>query len=252
MQRKKLKTGIIALAALIVVAAVAAQGFNFIWNETPFNPTNYSWQEPWEVKEMVDFLEGTLTITGCAYQGQVHDVNLDITNVATVSNYYALSFAYTALWWVGETNQEVIIQGAYSGVLGIGESMIDTTTWQPSIIGIGEVKLNIIDIIWVQSETITWTTQYETTYVPLTITNFAVTGATQTHIESGTVGFTLTLVGAAPSVWDLTVTIVETSQLIAEEHDVSFDTDVPQTFTYNFEPLTQGGSLTMLVNAIKH
>ncbi len=93
--KKKIALGAV-FAVAVFMAGALAQSFFFIFNETPFKPTNYSWQQPWEVKEMIDFVDAQLTLTGCAYEGQSHDVELVLTNVATVSNYYLLAFDYSA------------------------------------------------------------------------------------------------------------------------------------------------------------
>jgi hypothetical protein len=250
MQRKR-KLGLIAtLIAVLAVSAVAANTFYFIWIETPFEPNNYHWSESWEVKEMVDFLDAQLTITGCAYQGQPHDVELIITNVATIADYYALSFAYTVNWWIDETHNEVIIQGLYDGALGIGETFTDTTVFQPSIIGIGEVKMDIIDIVWAISKPITWTTEIvdETGIMGagnFEVTEFTVTGASMSNSEPGVVSITIqnyhypTERGIS-----FNVEIVELSQTVGAE----VDGRLPETytdFTYNFAALANGGAYTM-------
>jgi len=250
--QKKLKIGlIVTLLALLTTSGVLANTFYFHWIETPFSPNNYHWSEPWEVKEMVDFLEATLTITGCAYQGQVHNVELAIKNGATVSDYYALSFAYTALWYVDATHQEVIIQGAYSGALGIGETMTDTTTWQPSIVGVGEVKLDIIDIDWQKSELITWTKNSQILGDPnhyLTLANYVITGATKSIIESGNVAFRITNVdNMSEHKFSYKVEVVELSITIAQASNIIVSSSGYKDYSFNFDPLLSGGELTMLV-----
>ncbi|MDH5790038.1 MAG: hypothetical protein OEZ27_05545, partial [Nitrospinota bacterium] len=217
--RKRLKIGLVAtVAALLIVSAVAANTFYFHWVEVPFAPNNYHWSEPWTVYQMVDFLDAQLTITGCAYQGQTHDVELIITNVATIPDYYATSFAYTANWYVDETHQEVIIQGAYSGGLGVGETMVDTTTFQPSMIGAGDVKMDIIDIVWVQSEPITWTTEIidNAGVIPesIDIKDFIITGASLSKAEAGTVSFTIEKIVSPQYRISFNVEIVELFQTV--------------------------------------
>jgi hypothetical protein len=250
--QRKLKIGlIITLVALLMTSAVLANTFYFHWIETPFNPTNYHWSQPWEVKEMVDFLEAQLTITGCAYQGQVHNVDLIITNVATISDYYALSFAYTALWYVDATHQEVIIQGAYSGALGIGETMTDTKSWQPSIVGAGEVKLDIIDIDWQKSELITWTKNSRIlgdSNHYLQFSNYVITGATRSIIESGNVVFRITNMDTTSDhTFSYKVEVVELSITIAQASNIIVTATGYKDYSFNFAPLLSGGGLTMLV-----
>lgn len=246
MQTKKLKIGLIAtIAILLVVGAAAAQGFHFFWNEVPFEPNNYSWLQPWEIHEMVDFLDAQLTISGCSYEGQNHDVELVITNVANTPNYYVTGFSYSAKWYVDEANQENIIAGAYVGdPLAINDFVTYVDTWVPTVIGVGDVKLNIIDIVWVQNP-IFWTTNFDDGAYGFTISDYTITGATKSG-EEGTVSFALTGPAGDPIYGSFTVEIVGV-QLIATETDILFNPPTtPITFEYTFTP-TAGGDQTMLV-----
>lgn len=247
--KKAIKTALVSIVIIALALSLAsAATFYFNWIETPFDPTNYHWQELWEVKEMVDFMEATLTITGCAYQGQSHNINLEIKNVATVSNYYALSFDYFATWYVDEENQEPIISGVYSGALGVGESIIDTVIdWQPSVIGAGFVKMNIIDIKWHQGEPITWITEViDNTGGVIEVSDFEVScilsGLT------GTVSFGLRNTNE-DGTWltDYKVEIVELSQIIAEVTGIELIGGKSATpFSHDFIADT-GGILTMQI-----
>lgn len=251
--QKKLKIGLItALIAVLAVSAVAAQGFHLIWNEVPFEPNNYSWQEPWEVHEMVDFVDAQLTITGCSYEGQNHNIELVITNVANTPDYYLLAFTYSAKWYVDETNQENIITGTYSGdPLAVGDFVTYTDAWIPTVIGVGVVKLNIIDIVWAQSEPITWTTEVVNPEPDtIEVSDFNVIGATKSYVESGTVSFTLMYNVAGSRARGYKVEIVELSVIIGEQSDITLVGNVPQTFTIPFDVLTIGGDFTMRLTVI--
>lgn len=253
--QKKLKIGIIALAAILIVSAVVAQGFHLIWNQIPFEPSNYSWEEPWEVHEMVDFVDAKLTITGCSYEGQDHDLELIITNVANTPDYYLTSFSYLAKWYVDEANQEPIMAGAYTGdPLAVDSFVTYVDTWVPTIIGAGFVKMNIIDIVWAQSEPITWTTEWIDNINGPTwdITDFAVTGATKTYMD-GSVAFTITLTSSGPYDTCFKVEIIKDAtviQLVGEE-TITFNIQEPQSFEYNFDGVTESGAYTMRLTLYK-
>ena len=252
MKHKKLwVTTAVILATAMFITGGLAQGFWFIFVEEPFDPTNYSWEDDWEVKEMVDFMEATLTIRGCSYQTQVHPVELVIQNVATVSNYYAISFAYSAQWYVDEANQETIIQGSYDGALGIGETITDTTTFQPSVIGVGVIKLTVIDIEWVQGESITWTTEV----VDNTAGMVEVTDFTVDNINSGVTGTVSFKAGyTSPEgtfVLAYTVEIVELALTLADVTGEILTGGQPATaYEHTFGPLPSGGSLTMRITVM--
>lgn len=248
--QKKLKIGFItALITVLAVSAVAAQGFHLIWNAVPFEPNNYSWQEPWEVHEMVDFVDAQLTITGCSYEGQNHNIELIIANVANTPDYYLLAFTYSAKWYVDETNQENIIAGTYSGdALAVDDFVTYTDAWVPTVIGVGVVKLNLIDIVWAQSEPITWTTDSVITHTnaeKFSILSFEITGATMSNVESGTVSFSIHTLSTLPATeYHYKVEVVEASITIAEGTDTS-SPDTTKDYSFNFDPIPIGGSLTM-------
>lgn len=234
--RTKLKiVSIVLLAALLTVSIVAANTFYFIWIETPFEPNVYNWNEPWQVKEMVDFVEATLTLTGCSYQGQSHDVELIITNVANSPNFYLMSFSYLATWYVDAEHQETIIAGSYTDdPLAIDSFVTYLDTWIPTLIGDGEIQLDIIDIAWARSETITWTTVINNQNLGYCeISSFVIEGATKTFLETGTAVIYFTATG--PLNFDLTIPEIGTQH---------FEGITESPFTYEFGPLTIGGDLT--------
>lgn len=245
MQRKRKLSIIAALIAVLAVSAVAANTFHLIWIETPFEPNQYNWQEPWEVKEMTDFLDATLTIEGCGYQGQLHDIELVIENVATAPSACALTFSYTANWYIDSEHQEVIIQGAYDGILAVGESMIDTTTWQPSLIGVGVVQMDIIDIVWTEGYSITWTTEIvDNTGETIDITGFVVDCINSAL--TGTTSFNLRNIEPGSMKVDYKVEIVELGIVVAEEANIYMDPGFPAVpYSFEFGPLPSGGDLTM-------
>jgi len=215
-------------------------------------PTNYSWQEPWEVKEMIDFIDAQLTLTGCAYEGQSHDVQLVLTNVATVSDYYLVAFDYSAKWYVDETHQENIIAGTYAGdPLAISESVTYTDVWVPTVIGVGVVKLNIIDIVWGQPEAITWTKDQAILGPDNSLVEFsgyAITGATVSLIEPGNVAFSVKNKDSINAIdYDYKVEIVELSIIIAEGYEPSHQPNAVINYNFDFDALPSGGLLTMFV-----
>ncbi len=240
------------LVAVVFMAGALAQSFFLIFNETPFSPTNYSWEEPWEVKEMLDFVDAQLTLTGCAYEGQSHDVELVLTNVATVSDYYLLAFDYSAKWYVSETQQENIIAGAYAGdPLGIGESVTYTGVWVPTVIGVGVIKMNVIDILWGQPQAITWA-QDQAILGPknswVEFLGYAITGATVSLIEPGNVVFTVKNKDSInPLPYDVKVEVVELAITVAEVLGESLPANQQKAYSFDFDALPSGGALTMLV-----
>lgn len=252
MQRKR-KIGLIAaIAVLLVVGAVAGQGFHLIWNQVPFEPNNYSWEEPWEVHEMVDFVDAQLTITGCSYEGQNHDIELIITNVANTPDYYLTAFSYLAKWYVSETEQENIIAGSYAGdPLPVDEFVTYVDTWLPTIFGVGVVKLNLIDIEWAQPEAITWIKDQSITGASassFSITNYEITGATQSVIESGNVAFTIKSSDSlGPHTFSYKVEVVELGITIAEQTGVVIQALGSILYSFDFDPMPSGGDLTMLI-----
>jgi hypothetical protein len=251
--KKKLILGI-ALVVAVFMAGALAQTFFFIFNETPFSPNQYNWQAPFEIKEMVDFVDAQLTLTGCGYEGQNHIVELVLTNVATVADYYLTAFTYSAKWYVDEANQENIIAGTYTGEpLASGESVTYTGEWIPTKIGVGVVKLNVIDIIWSQSEPITWTTEYiDNTDKIIQIRNFVVTGASVSIAEPGTVSFELNNKGGSQVTIQYTLEIVELSKTIATVTGLTVpggDTWYP--YSHGFDALMAGGAYTMRLTVTK-
>ncbi len=222
--------------------------FHFVFNQTPYTPSEYGWQEPWEVIEKVDFVEAWLTLTGCSYEGEPHDVELVITNVATIPNYAIIGMTYNATWNVG-AESEVIIAGSYADYgLAVGDSVAYNDTFSPSLVGTGTVSVDISNIQWVETESITWQTE---TLVELPskvgVSNFAVYGASINYVEPGTCNFTLQWTDgtSAYGFCDYKVTIVELGQVIAEEIGVKLVKPQLVDFSVPFDPLSTGGLLTM-------
>lgn len=248
--KKKLILGAVLIVAVFMTGALA-QRFFLIFNEMPFTPDNYSWEEPWEVKEMIDFIDAQLTLNGCAYEGQSHDVELVLTNVATISNYYLLAFDYSAKWYVDETHQESIIAGTYAGdPLGIGENVTYTGVWVPTVIGVGVVKMNVVDIDWGQPEAITWTTDKKILGSHISDVEFsvyAVTGATVSLIEPGNVAFKIRNKSSYDVLdYDYKIEIVEMAIIIADGYE-TLTSGKETSYSFNFEALPSGGALTMLI-----
>jgi hypothetical protein len=254
MQVKCKKNAILAIAlvAAVFTGTIAAQTFYLIWIQTPFEPVNYSWQQPWEVKEMVDFIEATLTLEGCGYEGQSHDAELVIKNVATTPNLYAVDFDYLCKWFVDETHQENIFAGLYEGLgLAPGENVTYTKIWIPTVVGVGSIKLNIIDIIWKLPEPITWTktiTGKGASGTTWQISDFQVTGGSMSVTESGTVSFTCEAKGQTITL-NYELKIVELGLLVGSGTK-QIGSGMVMPFSHDFDPLLDGGTYTMELNVI--
>jgi len=246
----------IALVTAVFTATIAAQTFYLIWIQTPFVPTNYSWEEPWEIKEMVDFIEATLTVEGCGYEGQSHDAELVIKNVATTPDQYATAFDYLCKWFVDETHQETLFVGAYSGEpMSPGENVTYTMVWTPTVIGAGVMKMNVIDIAWLIPEAITW--QYDVvddTGGKISVTNFEVTGASVNVIEDGTVTFTIKNTQSSAITIGYTVKIVELAQTIGEllAPGELLAGGASQIYNHDFGALANPGTYTMELTVRLH
>lgn len=253
--KKRLILGILAVAAIFSAGALA-NTFYLIWNQTPFEPTNYSWEEFWETKEMIDFIEATLVLTGCGFEGQSHDAELVIKNVAGTPDQYATAFDYLCKFYVDETHQENIFAGTYTGdPMAPGENVTYTDVWVPTVIGMGSIKMNVIDIVWVIPEPITW--QYDVvdeTSGKIEVTNFAVTGASVNVIEDGTVTFTITNIDASAITIGYTVKIVELAQTVGEllapgEYLAAGSSKV---YSHDFGALANPGTYTMQLTVRLH
>jgi hypothetical protein len=244
---KRTKLLIMALIlSLLILGSVFATTFYFIFNQTPYKPTNYQWTEPWEVKQKVDFVEATLTLTGTGYKDEPHDVELALKNVATIPNYVILSMDYSATWNVG-VESEVIIAGSTTEPLFVGGTTTVYGTFAPTLVGIGEVEMGVSNIQWVESETITWTTKVIDpeggSYI--SVTNFAVFGASKTY-QAGTANFTLTWIAGigANGFISYKLEVPELSLLLKQELDIYLEKYIPKQFSVPFT-MTSGGSLTM-------
>jgi hypothetical protein len=147
------------------------------------------------------------------------------------------------------THQENIITGTYTGdPIAIGDNVTYTDVWVPTEIGAGVVKMNIIDIEWVQGEPITWTIDIvDNTGGVVAVSDFAVD-----MVNSGLSGTTsFSLQNTNPSgTWavDFTVEIVELGITVA---DVTGESLVggaaPTPYSYPIDPLPSGGALTMRI-----
>jgi hypothetical protein len=244
----------IALVAAVFTATIAAQTFYLIWIQTPFVPTNYSWEEPWEIKEMVDFVEATLTLEGCGYEGQSHDAELVIKNVATTPDQYVTEFDYLCKWFVDDTHQENIFAGTYTGdPMSPGENVAYTRVWVPTIIGIGSMKMQIIDIEWAVPEPITWTTEFiDNSENTIQIRNFVVTGASVSIAEPGTASFELNNKGGSQVTITYTLEIVELSKTIATVTGLVVPGgDDWYPYSHDFDALMAGGAYTMRLTVTK-
>jgi len=202
------------------------------------------WSEPWTVTELVDFVEVTLEVSGSAYQGQSHDYNLTIKNVATESDYILLSCDYEAKFIVG-VDEESLISGTHNDpILYVNDEVLYQGTFAPSLNGSGNVQMTLTNILWGRDEPITWSTDIENPYTSkLTIAGFAITGASKTY-EQGSANWTMTATDVSATIVSFEIRIVETGEIIHTETDYVLVKDVAEDFGYLFE-LAEGGSLTM-------
>lgn len=235
----------VGLAILVCFAGLGlAQTFNFIFNQTSFEPDNYIWSESWTVTELVDFVEVTLEVTGSGYQSQTHDYDLTIKNVASELDYILLSCDYEAKFIVG-VDEEVLVSGSHvDPILYVGESVTYSGSFAPSLFGSGDIQMSITNALWGRDEAITWSTDIENPYTSkLTITGFAISGASKTY-EQGSADWTMTATDVSATIVSFELRIVETDEIVHTETDYVLVKDVPEVFQYLFE-LTEGGSLTM-------
>lgn len=242
--KHKSKLGLIALALVAAITLASAASFYFIFNQTSFEPDQYTWEEPWTVSELVDFVEATFDVTGSGYAGQTHNYDLTFKNVATEPNFILLSCDYEAKFIVG-VDEEVLVSGSHSSpILYLNEEVLYQGTLAPSLFGVGNVQMAISNILWGVDEAITWTTNEVNSYDgKLAISAFTVTGASKTY-ETGQVDFTLTATDLSGTIVSFTVEVVELSQVIHTETDYTLVKDVPEAFSYSFQ-CENGGSLTM-------
>lgn len=249
MLQKSVRLWVLIAALLAMTTIVAAQTFYFVFNQTVYKPSEYSWSELWEVKEKIDFVEALLTLTGPGYEGEPHDVELVIKNVATESNYVITNLDYQADWTVG-AGTEVIIGGSYSGALAVNETVTYAGTFTPAIIGTGNLGMHITNIIWAKSESIIWIKDTSITgpySSDVSVMNFEITGATMSVTEPGTVSFTIKENSGINTVnCDYKVEIVEASITISEDSD-SVPASGYKDYSFDFDPVPIGGDLTMLI-----
>ena len=250
--KTKVALGVILVAAVFTMGALA-QTFFFIFNLTTYFPSGYDWQEPWEVKERVDFVEAMLSIAGPGYEGESHNVELTLKNVATESNYVITDMDYQANWTVG-TDSEVIIEGSYSGALLVGENVTYSGSFTPTLVGAGNVEMFVSNIVWVESDPITWTTDTVITGYTgpsVSIESFEITGATMSKIESGIVSFRIKAPHTAVARYTYNVTIVELDLTIAEGSVDSIAVDYID-YSFTFDPLEAGGAYIMQISVDAH
>lgn len=243
--RKLSKTGLaLIIVTTLLVMTVAAQSFYFIYVETTYEPSEYGWQQPWTVKQVVDFVEGTLTVTGSGYSEDPHDFELVIKSISPESDYALTAFDYEVVWMV-DPDQETVTSGAYSGALLVGETVTYTGQFTPTLYGTGNLQLTINNIAWAQPEPITWTTEVVNTHSKesyMSVTNFEVVGATMSILETGTVSFEIGTTSDVQFIYK--VEIVELGIKIVEGSDYVTG-GFPNNYSFDFGPVTFGGSLTM-------
>lgn len=249
--KKKLAIAAILIAA-VFMTGVLAQTFFLIFNQTPYSPSEYSWQQSWQVFEKVDFVEATLTLTGSGYAGDPHDAELILKNIATDPNYAIMDMDYQADWVIG-ADSELIIGGLYSDGLLVGETVTYTGTFTPTIIGAGNVEMSVTNIVWVEPEPITWTKDATVTGPypsDIKVENFEITGATMSLIESGAVSFRINNINSyEPITCNYKVEVVELAITIAQGSDV-IQPMAGKDYSFNIDPLPSGGALTLLISVV--
>lgn len=252
-ENKDVKHKKIAIVGLMVLTCFAglglAQTFNFVFNETMYLPNEYLWQESWDVSLMIDYIKCILTVTGPAYQNSPHDYVLTFENTATdPNNYILMSFDYATRWVVGE-EEETLISGTHSDVLLIGGAPVEYTgIFTPTLAGLGNIAMDVTNIVWIQSETITWTTEIDLgEVVSVAVDSFVITGASRTYTETGQVQITFSTT-APGSYVEFDLTLPETG---TTNFDFQTMTETNNLFTYDFDPLTLGGDLTCTVTLIR-
>lgn len=243
------------LIALVLLTSLASAGlgmaistFYFNFTKTDFKPDQYSWKEPWTVTQLVDFVQVTLDVVGSGYEGQTHNYEFTLKNVASEPNYILLSCNYTVKFKIG-TSEETLIQGFHNNpLLYVNNSKTYSGTFAPTLYGTGNISCSINNILWGVNELITWTTQTINPYTGnLQVSPaLAVTGATKTY-ENGTVTFSLKSTDLSTTIVTFTVKVVELNQIVAKETNYVLTKDVTTPFSYKFQ-CAKGGSLTMLLN----
>lgn len=237
------------LLIAVVVSGALGASMVFVFTRVPFEPTGYDWEAPWEVYVVVDFIEAKLNITGSGYGNQNHDVLLIVKNIAVESDYVLLSFDYLATWTVG-SDFENIIAGSWSDTLAVDLETEITDIYVPTIAGIGKVGLNLTNIVWGQTKSISWTTEVtregSEEFESFEIENFIVTGASMSYLETGTVSFDVNSYLGASMEFEAHLKIVELDQAVGPTniHEI-IPTNGLTHLSFDFGPLTEGGDLTM-------
>lgn len=236
----------IGLLAGLLITVGGAASFYFTFHQTPYFPSNYSWTEPWQVKQKVDFVEATLDLTGSSYQAEPHNYILTLKNVATEPTYVITNMTYSTVWNNGSAS-EAIKSGTYNNILGVGKNATFTGVFTPTLVGTGSVNMTISSIVWAESKPITWTTNIVNPEPHISVTDFTVTGASKTYLEKGNVSYAVTYITGTSSQMhaDCKAEIVELGITVANNLNVELIKGSPANFNYQFGPVTQNGTLTM-------
>jgi len=201
------------------------------------------------VTQLVDFVEVTLDVTGSGYEGQTHDYDITIKNVASEPDYILLSCDYEVKFIVGIDEESLIAGNHNDPLLYVGEEQSYIGTFAPSLVGVGNIEVSMTNAAWGRDASIVWTTNVINPWGPtnpLTVSNPVLTGASKTY-EDGNVAFTLTELSNSAHWIDFTVKVYDGAtliQTIAEVFNAEMTHDVPIPFDYDFV-CTSGGSLTM-------
>lgn len=249
-QRRKI--GIIAaLIVSLLIGTVFGSTFYLTFIQTPYDPNLYAWTEPWEVFLSIDYISAYLTITGSAFQFDDHSYELSFENVAEDPLMYLLdAFDYEVVWTVG-LDEETLISGSFADMLLVGETVLYEGIFSPTISGIGDLRMNINNIVWTESEAIYWsyTTIDLNDVIPnyIILDSFTISGASTTYFETGQVQIVFSSPSAVPTYVTFDLTLPEIGTV---NFDFHLETGTNDMFTYDFGPLTIGGDLTCTLTVI--
>jgi len=240
--KRKLKLAVVVLLAMCaLVGYAAAQSLYFYFTQTKYEPSQYHWEAPWTVQEVVDYIEATLNVTGSGVQNQPHDYTLVFKNIAPdVEAYILMSFDYAVNWTVGDQS-ETLVSRSYSGALLVGENVTYSGVFTPTIYGNGNIELTVENIVWAEAEPITWNAVVDNPYPDfVTVADFHIEGASKTYLETGVAVATFSGVGYV----DFNLTLPEVGTIFVDEWPID------QEYRYEFGPLTTGGDLTATLTVL--
>lgn len=248
---KRPKRLLVLVCALIVLASIVtyvlANSFYFNFIATPYNPSRYTWTNPWTVSQAVDFVAATLNITGSGFQNDLQTYILAFQNTATdIQNYILSGFTYNVTFTVGAQTQ-VITSGTYAGTpLLITNTTTSNGTFTPTMYGAGNVNMSITGITWIQSQPITWSTNVldPNTLTPtwVLVQNFTISGATRGYTSPGTVNIKFDPTKGGYVRFNVTLPTLGTQSFVFQQ--------LLQNFTYAFPAIPVSGAQTCTLTIV--